>query len=269
MTANAKPESMPYCKGMGSIRKLFTVLLLLAVIAATAAYCMLYIAFNLREPDNFVNRSFRKQVLRILPLRSALRMDQIGDARYAYAASPSLPLTAYVYVQSGVSLRPGALDTFAREVEPVTHKTLRTAWETPQVLYDRPDKVNDRDIADLTATYETGMQLLPRESPLFIFVLKYYLEHPSYAGLAVNADTIILFETAMENVSDTPEILEEVQASTLLHEFGHLLGADHIRATGCVMEDTVENLNFYRKLTGAHDSYCPQDIEAIGTALAD
>jgi predicted Zn-dependent protease len=80
-------------------------------------------------------------------------------------------------------------------------------------------------------------------------------------------NTIFLFKDAMKNVSDTDESLIAMEISTILHEFAHLGGAEHIQNTGCIMADTVENLDFFTKIPSIRDSYCKEDLDAINKAL--
>lgn len=249
------------------MKKFITVLLLLTVIVATGTYSLLYIAFNLREPENRVNRLVRKPVLKYPLLRKLLRLQQVGDARYEYMYKRAMPLEIYLYYQEGVQLEPQTLEKISREIQFVTHKYAPIKLHEPQLLTGIPDKATDDDINRILDTYGSDTPLLTKSVPLHIFVLNYYLPHPSYAGLVTDAHSMMLFKDPIRYVSENEDSPVAVEISTILHEFAHLGGADHIDDPGCIMADTVETLNFFSKLTDLRDSYCEADLAAIARAL--
>ena len=205
----------------------------------------------------------RKHAMMHPVLRKTFRLHQVGDARFEYMYKRAMPLEIYLYYQEGVTLEPQTLEKITREMQYATHKYAQITIHPPEVLYGLPDKVDVGDINTMLDTYGSDTPLLSEKVPLHIFLLKYYLPHPSYAGLVTDAHSMTLFKNPIEYVSDDGPSRVAVEISTILHEFAHLGGAEHIKNPDCILADTVENLDFYSKLDTIRDSYCDEDLAEI------
>lgn len=250
------------------MRKGITTFILLVIIFVNAAFCILYISFNLLEPTNQLNVYFRKRVLISSPLRKLFRLSQVGDARYDFMYARNIPLTIHLFYQEGVSLTPKTKNEILNRIQFVTHKYVAGTFEGPRTLQGIHDKVTEEDLKILRTTYAKSTSFFEKSVPLNIFVLNYYTPHPSYAGLVEDANSIFLFKDAIINVSETTDTIPSMEISTILHEFGHLGGAEHIEDPNCIMIDKVESLNFFNKISSIRDSYCEEDVKAIEKALS-
>lgn len=249
------------------MKKAFLIVFLLTVIAGSGAFSVLYISFNLTDPANSINTNLRKHVLKHPIPRKLLRLQQVGDARYEYMHQRSRPFEIYLYYQEHVSLEQKTLVSIQREMQFITHKYAGIRVHDPIVISGVGDKIDDEDINAVLDAYAADTPILSHTVPLHIFLLGYYLPHPSYAGIVSDAHSIVLFKDAIINVSESQQSREAVEISTILHEFGHLAGADHIENSDCIMADTVENLNFFNKISTIRTSYCEEDVQAIQQAL--
>jgi predicted Zn-dependent protease len=249
------------------MRKTVTTISLLIVIFLTFGFIVLFAGFNIIEPGNTIDTTFRKPVLSIAPLRKIMHLEQIGDARYEYIAKRFYPMVVHIYYQEGTSLESKTVNKFAQEIYHLTHKAQKVQVENPVILSGFPDKVNDDDIAKILQTYSKDTSIFSTSIPLYIFVLKYYTVMPSYAGLVKDAHSIFLFKNAINFMSQDSTFAEKLETSTLLHEFGHLAGADHIDNTDCIMAGTVENRTDSNALNNYRETYCDEDIVTINTAL--
>ncbi len=233
------------------------------IIILTCAFATLYICFNFKDPGNTVNTMMRKHVMMHPLLRKIFRLQQVGDARYEYMYKRAMPLEIHLYYQEGVTLEPQTLEKITREIQFATHKYAQITIHPPQILPNIPDKVDVGDINTLLDAYAADASLLSDTVPLHIFLLKYYLPHPSYAGLVTDAHSMLLFKNPIEYVSDEGPSRVAVEISTILHEFAHLGGAEHIPNKDCILADTVENLDFFSKIETIRDSYCDEDLQEI------
>ncbi len=249
------------------MRKVITICLLLLFISSNAVFIGLYVSFNFLDPENAINQTYRRQVLHYPFLRKILRLEQVGDARYDYMYFRDLPLTIHLFYQEDVSLSEETTQKILNKMQLVTHKYVPGTFSGPLTLHTIPTKVNDEDLKKIRDTYAQQDSLWRTSAPLNIFVLNYYTPHPSYAGLVEDAHSIFLFKQAIENVAATPELIPAIESSTILHEFGHLGGAEHINIQGCIMIDKVENLDFYNKIPTIPDTYCDDDLIEIQHAL--
>jgi predicted Zn-dependent protease len=241
-------------------------IILLILIGGIIGFIFLYYNFNLSDPNNPINQKYRKYTMQNSLVRKMFRLHQVGDARYEYMYASNLPLEVYLYYQDDVSLNPQTLNELQGKLYSLTRRYFSMKIHEPRILTGIPEKVTDKDINALLDHYGTDAPIFASSIPLHIFVLKYYLPHPSYAGMVTDAHSLILFKNAIDYVSDSADGTYRVEISTILHEFGHLLGAEHVANPDCVMADKVENLDFFTKIK-VRDSYCPEDLEAINQAL--
>jgi hypothetical protein len=241
-------------------------LFLTIIVLIIFSFIFLYINLNLMDPKNWVNQFFRKYAIYYSNVRKTLRLHQIGDARFEYMKDRQLPLEVFLYYQNGVTLNPKTLSELQGKLYTLTRRYFSMTIHSPVTLTDIPDKISDKDINSILDKYGTDSPLFAKSIPLHIFVLKYYLPFPSYAGLVTDAHSMMLFKEPIEYVSDSKNNTYSVEISTILHEFGHLLGANHIPVPDCIMADKVENLDFFSKIKVRED-YCPEDLETINYAL--
>lgn len=247
--------------------KLFKTLFLLLIIFITGSFIFGTVVFKMLDPSNSMNRAFRKPVIAIPLLRKLLRLNQLGDARYEYVTKRFNPMKIYVYYQEGVALDSKSVDSFVREMYHITHKATQITVETPQILTGIPEKVMDTDVDQLVARYGSDSSLFSNTVPLHIFVLKYYVTSPSYVGLVVDAHSIVLFKNAINYISEGEPSVVPTESSTLLHEFAHLTGAEHIQTPNCILTGTLETTVGEGSPTVIRDTYCDEDIQEINDAL--
>lgn len=249
------------------MKKTLITLLLLVVIALSGIFSLLYYSFNLTDPSNSINQTFRKRVLIYPLLRKMLRLQQVGDARYEYMYHRALPLEVFLYYQNDVELEAKTLENIQREMQYATHKYMGITVHEPQILHSIPEKIDDENLNAVLDAYAPDTSFLSKTVPLHIFLLGYYTPHPSFAGMVTDAHSMVLFKDAIINVSESQSLKEAVEISTILHEFAHLGGADHIENSDCILADTVENLDYFNKIKTIRDNYCDEDLEAIKKSL--
>jgi predicted Zn-dependent protease len=82
-----------------------------------------------------------------------------------------------------------------------------------------------------------------RDSPnpaLYIVYVPRYKDEPEYAGITLHRDTLFIFKETLRSLNDYTDVQNRIEQSTLEHEWGHLLGLDHIDLPTCLMSESVE-----------------------------
>lgn len=126
------------------------------------------------------------------------------------------------------------------------------------------------------------------EATLYVYVIilsgEYFQENT--LGIAFYNTSAALFGGTIERISASPPVTprrEKVEGTVLHHEFGHLLGlvgsgspaqadhktegSPHCTTSGCLMEPSIDNTNFFENFSGevpALDDLCIQDLQANG-----
>ncbi len=217
-------------------------------------YIFLTTSFGILNPDNFVNTLYRKKFIRNATVRKLLNLNRPGDARFEIAASHNLDI--YLYSAEGLSLEPGTMETVGKELQRVLNAPVQVHTES---LPLSSGSVGDADLENLHKKYR---------SEITLFLLGSYAPHPSYVGLVDHSDAMYIFKDAIDDVAHLQKSSTATEISTILHEFAHLLGAEHIDIDGCILSEKVEDSTYYNLPSLITDSFCNTDIHEIRRALA-
>lgn len=232
-------------------------------IIISVVYSVFYISFNLTDNNNLVNSEFRLKFIQNHQLRNIFRLRQIGDARYDYKNNAQFPkLSINTYSQEGYELSKETLPLVINEMKRVIDKTDIEIFNDPDQL-SVGNEVDDNKIADLIKSYPAEFSSSTKTAPVNIFILSRYSPAPSLIGIVKNDSSIFIFMDPVQNVSDRQKTTTNTEVSTVLHEFAHLLGANHITEDDCILSEKVENLTVNLTPSIITGSYCQKDIEEI------
>jgi len=251
------------------MKRLFEIILLLSIIGVCILYIFLYYTFNLAASDNWINIRYRKIILSRYYLKSLLKLRQIGDARFDYATANNFTtIILRTYIQSGQTLEPDTLNRVAEEIKRSLTGTKKIIIDKPRMLYDMNESADDAQLTELLQLYRPYISLPEKTFTVQIFVLNKYVPEPTYAGLVLNDTSIFIFTDAIRGVSDLQRTPQNAEVSTILHEYAHLLGAEHTDSYNCILLPEVENRTFFNRPAAIVDTYCPSDIEEMRKATS-
>lgn len=101
------------------------------------------------------------------------------------------------------------------------------------------------------------------EPVLNIVYLSKYAEKPTSVGLVIHRDTIFIFSERLDELTEKGYIGQILEKTTIMHEWGHLLGLDHINEKGCIMNELVEVSEDYPSERDLPRKYCREELDAI------
>lgn len=239
--------------------KIITTILLTFIILLLFLYGTLYLFFNLTSRTNSINTNLRPIVIKYPLLRTLLRLHQIGDYRYDIGNNNYKDLEITVYQNRSNKLNSNTLNAISNQLYNILKQPKNVTFVEKELPSDIPVEIDDSQMKSVLKKYPlTNID----KARIQIFVLDKYTQIPTYAGLVRNANSVFLFMEPIKDVSRFQSSSMAAEVGAILHEIGHLLGAEHIDAFDCIMTDKVENYNYGRP-TSIRDKYCPEDIIEI------
>jgi hypothetical protein len=223
------------------------------------------VTLTLLPYDNPTNLALRPTILKIPYAQTLFRLNQPGDRRFAYAATQNSPLI--IEVDYAPNIVPEAkLQTWLESmVQETLKKPARVIIETtPQIPAQ-----NDYTHQELY-THAKAAQNPQLKSPSYLQLV--YVNRsqdtPTNSGVVLTSETMFLFQDAMYELSTQSHIRDRLVESTIKHEWGHLLGLEHIDQEDCIMSETVEVYENRRfQATNIPTDYCPPTISALNLLL--
>jgi len=188
-----------------------------------------------------------------------------GDAKTDYLLSDrftSLKIEIDHYDQCQWSQ--DIIDRFRLEIEQVIDKPGGVTVVQSNIIPLAKESYNRNEIRALANRYQ-NFSAKGDEAVLYVLCLNEYDEQPSNIGLTVYEDGVVIFwNTIRKLVADNPATLSAYITSTILHEFGHQLGLDHIDYYHCIMSESVESPgNAAGALKTIPVTYCAEELEII------
>lgn len=90
-----------------------------------------------------------------------------------------------------------------------------------------------------------------------------YSEKESSVGLVIHRDTIFIFKDAIDVLSERGYVKNVLEKTTIMHEWGHLLGLDHISNSDCIMDESVEVYDTPPIGKNLPTEYCWEELQGI------
>ena len=227
------------------------------ILIILSIYLILFYSFQWADPENTINVELRPIIIRQQTIKNLFKLNRIGDNVYTYT-NPQYPtITVEVDYQSDITLTPELdlwidnmiNDTLGKKVEVIIDDNNQL---TPKSSY------TDKELFQLTSSQVHYRSTTPY---LHIIYLSSSSEVPTNAGRVVNHDTIYMFANVLGSLSDKVDIQLMLEQSTLMHEYGHLLGVEHIDQENCIMSKKVEVYGSSRYQGGNIPiDFCPETL---------
>lgn len=205
---------------------------LLALLAVSVAILFYLVKF---DNKSLLARQLKEKILHYPEIISLINLNQPGDARFIYLSPRTSLIRINVYYTTEVSPDED-LETWLKEtISQTTGKTISFSV-SPNPTISQQENYSDQDLNAIRKSLvgSNGKPILN------IVYLTAYGEKPGYVGITLQRDTIFIFKSTIKSLSNEPRIVKLLERSTLMHEWGHLLGLGHVDYPGCIMSKDVE-----------------------------
>ena len=241
-------------EGETIMKKLLGVLILLLFILMSLGFVLIKTA-SLGSPDNWFNQNYRSEIAQNLILRQIFGLNQDGDAKADYLSDKRSKIVVEVDTLSGYDFSLRALEITESKMERLTGKEVTIVKSS--VI---PDAKLSYSSEDLTILYDR-YKIHKTTSDTAVFYLIYATrsaEDESIVGNTMNYDGAVIFAEGIAALGDTN--VTEIEASTILHEFGHLLGLPHLQGADCIMNETLE---VGRRTQKVSTEFCGEELQML------
>lgn len=241
--------------------RLFTLLLKTVVVIATLAVFLvlaLIILVKFRNDTAFAQK-VKKEVIQKPFLVDILNLNHPGDARYVFLDPDSNTISVILLYQEGYKHNE-KVELWLREM---ISETLSKNAQINSIELGTREKGSYSN-NDLNEIRDEARGRFGKNYDLFIIYLSKYQKDESNVGITLHRDTIFIFKEAQIILTNQISTLNQLERSTLMHEWGHLLGIEHVEDTSCIMSDfvEVEQTDFYQE-KDIPIEYCPEVTQEL------
>jgi hypothetical protein len=209
------------------------------------------------------NSSFSKyvkgEVIKYPGLALFLNLNEPGDGRFLYLGPHHQQIRINIYSVNNTRVNESVTDWMNEIVSETTGKKIVVSDLRP-VEYKNNGLLGDNDLNNIRKIIVTEAGSV---SDLNIVYTSSYSQKPSSIGLVIHRDTIFVFEDALKKLSEKSDIKNILEKTTIMHEWGHLLGIDHVYNDDCIMSEIVEVYDdpTYGKMLPT--KYCWEELHTI------
>ncbi|MBU0598109.1 matrixin family metalloprotease [Patescibacteria group bacterium] len=246
------------------MKKFITVLLLILIIVVFSYVVLRYFA-NSENQDNWFNDSWRSKFSRYPFLRTIIGLHWDGDALSDYLMpekmdSLVIEFDRYENCDIDIDLQEQLVQEISRVIDKPGGITFK---EDDYYILNQPSYSREeiRELAKIHQDYRSKAGV----AVLYIMCMNKSADYPTNIGLTVHENGIVIFQEAIRELTKNNRATHDIYiVSTILHEFGHQLGLDHVEDRDCLMTERVESPgNALGALSLIPDSFCPIEVRMI------
>ena len=241
----------------------FRTFFLLLVIAVCGAFIYLKVS-SLGDENSRFNQVARYRLGKSSFARTILSLHKDGDARGWYLVGDT-PIIVEVVSAKGAELNEEALQIFVKSVKEYTGRQV----DVYNVDTIQNGSLSSIGLAEIDRSFRRHVK--PKQPNLFIIYAEEFVSKTEEVGMTYREYGMVLSHNRLVSLTSRyPQALPQYIASTMLHEFGHQLGLDHVDNKQCVMHKDVENPASALSFSGIFTSteFCSEEFEALNKIRA-
>lgn len=225
-------------------------------------YVFLLQQLRIADPANSFNQDNRESFLKSGIAKKLLFLNRPGDDRFDYLADKKKTVIVEVDYQRG--RQPDS------QVEGwIALMILETLRKNSDIRLAEQDEIvnvesfSDRELIE-AARESRDFKTSDDKNYLHLLFVSASSEMPTNTGLTLTGREIFIFKDNINSLSERKTVREAVEKSTIMHEFGHLLGLDHVNQNNCVMSKSVEVYGNRRfQFDNIPLDFCQESLDAL------
>lgn len=231
-----------------------TVLVLLILLIISFPIFIYLIKFN---HDTYVGGYLMGIVINNPNIVRLLNLNEPGDARYLYFDPSSKNISVNV-VSVNIKEPNSKVDLWVEDMISQTVKRSASVGVVSNIAYAKTKLLTDADLSEIRKRAISRMR-----TDLYLIYTSSYAEKETAVGLVLHRDTIFIFRDALNALSEKESVKDILEQTTIMHEWGHLLGLDHVNDGACIMNEIVDVYDYPPIGKDLPTKYCDKELQLI------
>lgn len=229
----------------------FIIAILLSLIVALPIALYL-IKFN---SDSFIGGTLKQKLLHYSSLVKLINLDDSGDLKYFYAETQK-PISVEIVSVNFKKYNPNVEKWLSEMLQTSLGK--RTQVSSDNISYSKLSLLQDSDLDVIR-----NVAISNTNADLYLIYTSSYADKPTSVGLVNHRDTIFMFDDALDSLTNKGYVRDILEKTTIMHEWGHLLGLEHIDNQQCIMNELVEVYDTQPVGKPLPTKYCYEELQQI------
>ena len=200
---------------------------------------------------NPIDSYFRPKLLQSNLMRTVFFLSDLGDYQYNITHANSIEIE--IYQQEPLLLKSSDYE--------ISKMVSRNLLNKPVAVQLR--RVDDQSLSIKDVYRNYLFNKIPGQAKIAIFVQGQSTLARSIVGETYESQGIIIYESRVEELTQFESYQKTLEQSTILHEFGHLMGLEHALDPTCVMADTVEVGTSQEAINQLSTDFCAESFAKI------
>ncbi|OGV91940.1 hypothetical protein A3A66_04835 [Microgenomates group bacterium RIFCSPLOWO2_01_FULL_46_13] len=223
-------------------------------------YTLLLYWLGVAANENIVNELLRPTLIQWPLARTVFFLNRPGDSRYEYVETTSDTVTVEVDYYRLTPPAPEIEQWLKDLIQETVGKKVEVILEEDKKLPTR-EAFTDQELIRLSRL----MRDYRAKDSTYLHVV--YVPRsrsvPTNSGVVLTSREIFIFKEQINELSENVTVRKILEESTIKHEFGHLLGLEHVEDEDCVMAESVEVLSGWRPERLIPTKFCEESLRKI------